>query len=132
LVDGINGVGLQGIVGGIDDELRDVALSTSKVRPYPNEKLTRDGKRTWGCLAQAEGRRGDTTKERVITGLSPPGGLVLAQLHFGSWHVEGSQEYPAASELLVGPSTLPSWARERTGRRNARMARDRIVGKGAE
>lgn len=52
----------------------------------------------------------DTAKGRgiVITGLSPPGGLVLAQLHVGSLHVEVSQEYPAASELLVGPLTLPS------------------------
>jgi hypothetical protein len=77
------------------------------------------------------GRREDRAKGRVITGLSPPGGLVLAQLHFGSLHAEGSQEYPAAAELLVGPLTLPSWARERAGKRNARMARERIgTGKG--
>ena len=38
LVDGINGVRLHGIVGGIDEELRDVALSTTKIRSYPNEK----------------------------------------------------------------------------------------------
>lgn len=51
---------------------------------------------------------GGIAKERVITGLSPPGGLALAQLHLGSLHTEGSHEYPAACELLVGPETLPS------------------------
>jgi hypothetical protein len=38
LVDGIKSVRLHGIVGGIDEELRDVALSTTKIRSYPNEK----------------------------------------------------------------------------------------------
>jgi hypothetical protein len=47
-------------------------------------------------------------EEMVLTGLSPPGGLVLAQLHLGSLHAEVSHEYPAASELLVGPLILPS------------------------
>jgi hypothetical protein len=59
-------------------------------------------------------------KEKVLTGLSPPGGLVLAQLHFGSLHTEASQEYPAASELLVGPLILPSWARESPSKRSKR------------
>jgi hypothetical protein len=44
LVDGIKGVRLHGIVGGIDEELRDVALSTTKIRSYPNEQ---DDKRIW-------------------------------------------------------------------------------------
>lgn len=48
------------------------------------------------------------SKEREVTGSSPPGGLVLAQLHLGSLHAEASQEYPAALELLVGPEILPS------------------------
>lgn len=60
-----------------------------------------------GRAGRQESREGGT-KEREITGLSPPGGLVLAQLHLGSWHAEESQEYPAASALLVGPVTLPS------------------------
>jgi hypothetical protein len=53
-------------------------------------------------------KKAGVAKEREITGSSPPGGLVLAQLHLGSLHAEALQEYPAASELLVGPEILPS------------------------
>lgn len=69
------------------------------------------------------------TKEREITGSSPPGGLVLAQLHLGSLHVEVSQEYPAASALLVGPLILPSWARESAGKRRERSVRGSMIEK---
>ena len=43
-----------------------------------------------------------------LTGLIPPGGSVLAQWQSGSWHLEGSQEYPAEDPLLVGPLDCPS------------------------
>jgi hypothetical protein len=39
LVDGINGVGLDGIVGSIDEKLRDISLAASKIRNYPDKKL---------------------------------------------------------------------------------------------
>lgn len=39
LVDGIDGVGLDGIVGSIDEKLRDIGLATNKIRNYPDEKL---------------------------------------------------------------------------------------------
>lgn len=64
---------------------------------------------------------GDEGQKEVRTALSPPGGLVLAQLQCGSLHTEGSQEYPAAAELEVGAVTVPSWARERAGKRRASM-----------
>jgi hypothetical protein len=48
-----------------------------------------------------------------LTGLNPPGGLVLAQLQLGKTHCDGSQEYPADSGLYVGPSMPPSWAATR-------------------
>ena len=41
---------------------------------------------------------------------------MLAQLQLGSWHLEASHEYPAASALLVGPSIPPSWAKDSNGR----------------
>ncbi len=110
LVDGIKGVGLYSIVGGIDEELRDVGLPTSKIRSLLHKKIDARRRKNFGLARapDARGRRKGRAKERVITGLSPPGGLVLAQLHLGSLQTEGSQEYFAAWELLVGPETLPS------------------------
>lgn len=58
-----------------------------------------------------EPQRGGAT----LTGLIPPGGLVLAQLQLGSLHFEASQEYPNASGLVVGPSIPPSWASASSG-----------------
>jgi hypothetical protein len=42
LVDGIDGVGLDGIVGSIDEKLRDITLATSNIR---NKKLKWDDDR---------------------------------------------------------------------------------------
>jgi len=47
-------------------------------------------------------------KPEVHTGCKPPGGLVLAQLQSGNLHLDGSQEYPAAAALEVGPEITPS------------------------
>lgn len=86
LVDGIKCIGLNGIIGGEDDELRRIGLH--------GIKMIRKGTSRKGCIA--------------LTGLIPPGGLVLAQLQVGSLHFEGSQEYPKASGLVVAPSMPPS------------------------
>jgi hypothetical protein len=47
---------------------------------------------------------------------------VLAQLQFGNLHVEGSQEYPAADELVVGPDMPPSCATARVDSSTKRRA----------
>ena len=64
LVDRIKGVRLHGIVGGIDKELRDVALSTNYDQKLnPNEKGFGKG----GCLAHARKAEegGGTQSERA-------------------------------------------------------------------
>ena len=67
LVDGVDGVRLDRIVGGEDDELGNVFLWRRSVAERRAERRGRTGSR-------------------------PPGGLVLAQLHSGSLHLSASQE----------------------------------------
>jgi hypothetical protein len=85
LVDGVEGVGLHGVVGGKNDEHWDIGLA--------------ENMRLWSEFVR---------RPRLLTGLNPPGGLALAQLQFGSLHLEASQEYPAAAELDVAPLIDPS------------------------
>jgi hypothetical protein len=70
---------------------------------------------------QIKGAKLQNQEERTLTGLKPPGGLVLAQLQFGSLHFDASQEYPAASALEVAPVIPPSsLARASRGAMSAR------------
>lgn len=63
---------------------------------------------------------------------------MLAQAQSGSLHLEGSQEYPAASGLELGPEREPSWANTQRGasRMDAPNANEYIlegiVGEGVE
>jgi hypothetical protein len=61
LVDGIKGVGLYSIVGGIDDELRDVGLPTSEIRSLFHKKIER--RKNLG-LAQAQTQEGEERAEQ--------------------------------------------------------------------
>jgi len=70
LIDRVQSVGLNSIIGSEKNELGDVGL---EYRLGPSVKL------------------GTMTVKRQ-TGRNPPGGLVLAQAQSGSLHVFGSQE----------------------------------------
>jgi len=85
LIDRIESIGLNSIVGSKDNELWYIRLES---RPSEVTHGQRIGEKQPG--------------ER------PPGGLALAQLQLGNWHWLGSHEYPAADELLVGPEMEPS------------------------
>lgn len=85
LVDRVNGVRLDCVVRGEDDKLWNIVLEIELSVQTHREPTQR-------------------------TGLNPPGGFGLAQLQLGSRHFEVSQEYPAASTLVVGPESVPSWA----------------------
>ena len=61
LVDGIKGVGLYSIVGGIDEELRDVGLPTSKIRSLFHKKIER--RKNFG-LARAQTQEGEERAEQ--------------------------------------------------------------------
>jgi hypothetical protein len=107
LANGTQCVRLDGIVGREYDELGDICLRNRK-------RLSNE--------SHAYNHRDDAARQQheclALTGSKPPGGLTLAQLHFGSWHWLASHEYPAESALEIGPMMpLPSWARTRSGRR---------------
>jgi hypothetical protein len=99
LVDGVERVRLDGVVGREDDELGDVGLFSGQERTANSDRVSKIRKT---CI---------TASMQRLTGLNPPGGLVLAQLQFGSLHWLASHEYPAACALDVGPLIWPSsWA----------------------
>jgi hypothetical protein len=56
------------------------------------------------------GHEGNCLRGKTLTGRSPPGGLVLAQLQLGKVQLLVLQEYPAASLLDTGRVIPPSCA----------------------
>lgn len=118
LIDRVQGVGLNSIIGSKDDELWDLGLWYKRKVSFWQAVYHPNAFGWYGVMVV------------WLTGCSPPGGLVLAQAQSGSWHLVGSHEYPKADGLVVGPSIAPSCANASSGRRAGTSAYTRITGPG--
>jgi hypothetical protein len=101
LVHSVDSVRLNGVIGREYHEHGDFRLQVVNQKKHQCEQEGKDGRRT---------------------AFKPPGGLVLAQLQLGSLHLAASHEYPAASELDVGPLMDPSCAHASSGGRRERIS----------